>query len=326
MDITARAVHPRRLDFGALELVARNATGAPQSRGRSRSRGAVRPRVWQLERLRLSMPCGGTAGERAMGRANVADLQAGHQAMQAAFLNRLQLKDVVKGGKPARSPANCAGADRRSRWTCRRSRGTMDIAMRDGQFLKVEPGAAKLIGVLNLQALPKLLTLDFRDIFEQGFAFDELRGSVAILDGIARTDSLAMRGLQAVVQIKGQADLDGEHAGPQSGGRSGTQRRARRRLPMRRSSIRPSGWVPFSRSRFSASRCRGRWRTKSRSPAPGRIRRWWSASASASAHPRGNRVAAFGESGIIGKCKSKSQQSRWCRRPRWPRTWPRPSA
>jgi len=61
--------------------------------------------------------------------------------------------------------------------------------------------------VLNLQALPKLLTLDFRDIFARGFSFDELRGNVVILDGVASTDSLAMRGLQAVVQIKGQADL-----------------------------------------------------------------------------------------------------------------------
>jgi uncharacterized protein YhdP len=85
--------------------------------------------------------------------------------------------------------------------------GTADIAVREGQFLKVEPGAAKLIGVLNLQALPKLLSLDFRDIFAQGFSFNDLRGKVLILDGVASTDSLAMRGLQAVVQIKGQADL-----------------------------------------------------------------------------------------------------------------------
>jgi uncharacterized protein YhdP len=123
------------------------------------------------------------------------------------FLNRLQLKDVVKGGKGSLSgelhwQGSPFSMDLPSLG------GTMEIAVRDGQFLKVEPGAAKLIGVLNLQALPKLLTLDFRNIFEQGFAFDELRGTVTIVDGVASTDSLAMRGLQAVVQIKGEADLD----------------------------------------------------------------------------------------------------------------------
>ena len=36
-----------------------------------------------------------------------------------------------------------------------------------------------LIGVLNLQALPRILSLDFRDIFARGFSFDELGGPIA---------------------------------------------------------------------------------------------------------------------------------------------------
>ncbi len=204
MDISAQQFILGGYDFGALELVARNAT-APQSRGAA-ARGTVRPRVWQLERLRLSMPAAELQAsgqwERNTSLAYRLDIKDA-----GAFLNRLQLKDVVKGGNGSltgelRWSGSPLSMDLPS------LAGTMDIAIRNGQFLKVEPGAAKLIGVLNLQALPKLLTLDFRNIFEQGFAFDELRGSVSILDGIASTDSLAMRGLQAVVQIKGQADLD----------------------------------------------------------------------------------------------------------------------
>jgi uncharacterized protein YhdP len=50
--------------------------------------------------------------------------------------------------------------------------GKMQLDMAAGQFLKVDPGAAKLLGVLSLQSLPRRLTLDFRDVFSEGFAFD----------------------------------------------------------------------------------------------------------------------------------------------------------
>ncbi|MCL4748390.1 MAG: hypothetical protein KJZ83_23700, partial [Burkholderiaceae bacterium] len=52
--------------------------------------------------------------------------------------------------------------------------GEMKIKLGKGQFLKTDPGIAKLIGVLNLQSLPRRLTLDFRDVFAEGFAFDSI--------------------------------------------------------------------------------------------------------------------------------------------------------
>ena len=47
-----------------------------------------------------------------------------------------------------------------------------------GQFIKVDPGIGKLLGVLSLQALPRRITLDFRDVFSEGFAFDTIDGDV----------------------------------------------------------------------------------------------------------------------------------------------------
>jgi len=85
--------------------------------------------------------------------------------------------------------------------------GRVQLAVGKGEFLKVDPGAAKLIGVLNMQSLPKRLTGDFRDLFGEGFAFDTIDGQVRIERGIARTDDLHMRGLQAQVKIRGEADL-----------------------------------------------------------------------------------------------------------------------
>jgi uncharacterized protein YhdP len=64
-----------------------------------------------------------------------------------------------------------------------------------------------LLGVLNLQALPRRLTLDFSDLFSDGFAFDFVRGDVRIEQGVASTNNLQMKGVVAGALIEGSADL-----------------------------------------------------------------------------------------------------------------------
>ena len=85
--------------------------------------------------------------------------------------------------------------------------GHMNLSVEKGQFLKTEPGAARLLGVLNLQALPRRLTLDFSDLFSEGFAFDFVRGDVRIDQGVALTNNLQMKGVVAGALIEGSADL-----------------------------------------------------------------------------------------------------------------------
>jgi uncharacterized protein (TIGR02099 family) len=85
--------------------------------------------------------------------------------------------------------------------------GKMNLSIDKGQFLKTEPGAARLLGVLNLQALPRRLTLDFSDLFSDGFAFDFVRGDVRIEQGVAFTNNLQMKGVVAGALIEGRADL-----------------------------------------------------------------------------------------------------------------------
>ncbi|WP_445677840.1 YhdP family protein [Roseateles terrae] len=88
--------------------------------------------------------------------------------------------------------------------------GKMNIALDAGQFLKAEPGVGRLLGVLSLQSIPRRLTLDFRDIFSEGFAFDNVSGDIQIARGVARSDNLRMKGLQAAVLMEGSADLAAE--------------------------------------------------------------------------------------------------------------------
>jgi len=85
--------------------------------------------------------------------------------------------------------------------------GQFNVNVASGQFLKAEPGIAKLLGVLSLQALPRRLTLDFRDVFSDGFSFDFVRGDVTINQGLAFTNNLQMKGVNAAVLMEGKADI-----------------------------------------------------------------------------------------------------------------------
>jgi uncharacterized protein YhdP len=85
--------------------------------------------------------------------------------------------------------------------------GQFEVQMGRGQFLKADAGVAKLLGVLSLQALPRRLLLDFRDVFAEGFAFDTVRGDVGITQGNAHTRNLQIKGVTALVLMDGEASL-----------------------------------------------------------------------------------------------------------------------
>lgn len=88
--------------------------------------------------------------------------------------------------------------------------GQINLALGSGQFLQADPGMAKLLGVLSLQSLPRRLSLDFRDIFSKGFAFDSIHATAAIANGVVKTDNLKMRGVSSTVLMEGTADVVNE--------------------------------------------------------------------------------------------------------------------
>lgn len=88
--------------------------------------------------------------------------------------------------------------------------GDFTLQLEKGQILKVQPGVGRLLGLLSLQSLPRRLTLDFRDLFSEGFAFDKISCSANIRDGILRSDDLFMTGPAAEAKIKGETNLKAE--------------------------------------------------------------------------------------------------------------------
>lgn len=76
-----------------------------------------------------------------------------------------------------------------------------------GQFRQMEPGIGKLLGIISLQSLPRRLSLDFRDVFSRGFAFDEILGEITVDRGIASSDKFLITGPSAKVLMSGSVDL-----------------------------------------------------------------------------------------------------------------------
>ncbi len=85
--------------------------------------------------------------------------------------------------------------------------GQFEAAFEAGRFLKIDPGAGKLVGLFSLQNLPRRLTLDFKDTFGEGFAFDSIQSKAQIAQGVLSTDDFLMNGTVAQVSAKGEVSL-----------------------------------------------------------------------------------------------------------------------
>lgn len=185
----------RGLELGKLELQARNSGG-----------------VWHLDTVRLENPDGklNGSGQWRQGGRSQTDLDFRLETQRIGELaRRLGYGEVIRGGQ-----AVLAG---RLSWRGAPTRidypslgGTMMLEAEDGQFRKIDPGMGRLLGVLSLQSLPRRLTLDFRDIFSEGFAFDTISGSIKAASGEMRTDGLQIRGPSARIHMSGSVDLEQE--------------------------------------------------------------------------------------------------------------------
>jgi len=88
--------------------------------------------------------------------------------------------------------------------------GRLRLDTSRGQFLRADAGAGRLLGVLSLQALPRRIALDFRDVFSEGFAFDSVTATAEVTAGVLATRDLRMRGASASVLLEGSVDLERE--------------------------------------------------------------------------------------------------------------------
>lgn len=123
------------------------------------------------------------------------------------FLNRFDHADTIKRGQ--------AVVDGQASWngtpvdmTVASLSGNFALKASNGQFLKADPGVAKLLGVLSLQSLPRRIGLDFRDVFSNGFAFDNISATIKLDRGVIYSNDFQMQGPAASVQMSGVVNIN----------------------------------------------------------------------------------------------------------------------
>ena len=164
-------------------------------------------RDWLLDNVSLTLPEGSFTGSvRVLDAGSVETRFKVQAADLGKLLTRAGLKDSFDKGHGTLSgalswPGGLADFD------AAQISGQVSTDLADGRFAKVDPGVARLLGVLSLQSLPRRIHLDFTDVFSDGFAFDVLRGDATVNHGIFKSDNLVMRGPGADVGIKGEVNL-----------------------------------------------------------------------------------------------------------------------
>lgn len=89
--------------------------------------------------------------------------------------------------------------------------GSISINIDKGVILEAQPGAmGRLFGLLSLQSLPSRLTLDFSDIFADGFAFDSIDGLAELENSNIHSDNFEIKGPAADIFIKGDVNYKDE--------------------------------------------------------------------------------------------------------------------
>jgi uncharacterized protein (TIGR02099 family) len=195
LDIVADEFAVGKRRFGRLELQARN-----------------EGRVWRLDKILLSNPFGSLSGKGQWQALNGNRTQLDFKLDSSdvgKLLDRLGYAGAVRSGTALLEGkigwnGSPVGLDYATLG------GEMKVEVGKGQFVKLDPGAGKLLGLLSLQALPRRISLDFRDVFSEGFAFDSIAGNVTMKSGQMHTDRLLIDGPAARVVMRGDADLQHE--------------------------------------------------------------------------------------------------------------------
>lgn len=68
-------------------------------------------------------------------------------------------------------------------------------------------GFGKVLSIFSLQTLPRRLKLDFSDLSQNGFSFDQFKGDFQLKNGVMNTQNSIMDGPVAYVSMSGDVDL-----------------------------------------------------------------------------------------------------------------------
>ena len=193
-------------DFGKLEVVARSSKSGDEP-------------VWTLERLLIDQPGATLTGSgtwRVPRRLRDGDPANAPRRTALTFsidirdagatLERLGLPHTLRDGK-GKLEGRVAWRGSPMSIDYPTLAGRLSLDLDNGQILSVEPGAARLLGVLSLQGLLRFASLDFRTLSGRGLLFDRISGSGTIENGVGSIQDFELRSPQIIASMSGSANL-----------------------------------------------------------------------------------------------------------------------
>ncbi|MDG6774940.1 DUF3971 domain-containing protein [Thiomicrorhabdus sp. ZW0627] len=137
---------------------------------------------------------------------------------QSSAAIKLSSKDVKKltellglkqgfSGKKADLKANLAWAGGLECFDLLGLTGRTDFEIKDGVIEDVEPGFARLLGLLNVTSLARRLSLDLKDVTTKGMAYDSVKGKAIFNDGKMNLDGFKLEAPSAKVDLFGAVNL-----------------------------------------------------------------------------------------------------------------------
>jgi uncharacterized protein YhdP len=123
-----------------------------------------------------------------------------------SFLQSMDISSSMAGGQTV-VHFNAWWPGSPAKFALSRLNGKVEFTVVQGNITDASVGSGRLLGLLSIQSLPKRLSLDFRDVFDSGFTFDEASGTFALENGLASTDDVLMKSSAAKISISGSTDL-----------------------------------------------------------------------------------------------------------------------
>ncbi len=191
--LTASQFEARGIKLGKLEL-----------------RATQQGRNWNIEALRLENPdfTANMSGAWSSWRHNANTLLNVDMTIAdiGKTLDRFGYPGTVKSGT-GNINGNISWPDGPQAFSPATLSGDLTLKAEKGQFLKIQSGVGKLLGIISLQNLPRRLLFDFRDVFSSGFSFDKISSNIYITQGLMRSENFVMEGASARVNMNGETDL-----------------------------------------------------------------------------------------------------------------------
>lgn len=110
-------------------------------------------------------------------------------------------------GKKAQMKANLAWTGGPECFKVKALTGRTIFEIKDGVIEDVEPGFARLLGLLNVTSIARRLSLDLKDVTTKGMVYDLIQGRAVLKSGDLQLESFKLQAPSASVGLSGSVDL-----------------------------------------------------------------------------------------------------------------------